>query len=75
MYSTEALSAAFYAKSNYIAYCCQVHLHTYTCIKYSLKRLAGQDDCAYRRTACWFSAPWAIVGETVLTDDGLLKTR
>jgi hypothetical protein len=28
--NTKALSAAFNAESNFIAYCCQVHSHTYT---------------------------------------------
>lgn len=75
MSSTDALSAAFDTEANYIAYCCQVHSHTYTCIKYSLKRLTGQDGSAHKRTACRFGAPWAAVEETAVTDDGLLKTR
>ncbi|KJZ68923.1 hypothetical protein HIM_11690 [Hirsutella minnesotensis 3608] len=37
MASTSALTAAFEDESNFIAYCCQVHSHTYTCLKYSLK--------------------------------------
>ncbi|KAJ6436015.1 Pol-like protein [Purpureocillium lavendulum] len=52
MNDTEALSAAFDAEANFIAHCCQVHSHTYTCIKYSLKGLTDHDADNYRRTAC-----------------------
>ncbi|KAJ3552042.1 hypothetical protein NPX13_g11212 [Xylaria arbuscula] len=75
MHNTEALSTAFNNESNYIAYCCQVHSHTYTCIKYSLKGLAEQDADNYRQTACRFKAPWKIVKETGFTEDGLLNIR
>ncbi|KAH8743149.1 hypothetical protein F5883DRAFT_477354, partial [Diaporthe sp. PMI_573] len=75
MNDTEALTAAFDAESNFIAYCCQVHSHTYTCIKYSLKGLANHDPGKYRRTACRFKAPWKIVDATGLSDDDLLTIR
>ncbi|KAJ3454832.1 hypothetical protein MRS44_013432 [Fusarium solani] len=76
MHDTEALAAAFDNESNYIAYCCQVHSHTYTCIKYSLKRLVGEGaDKHKKRTACRFKAPWRIVEDTGFTEDGLLKIR
>lgn len=75
MNNSEALTTAFEAESNYIAYCSQVHSHTFTCIKYSLKGLAGEHADKYRRTACRFRAPWKIVEETGFSEDGLLKTR
>ncbi|KAH6955959.1 PIF1-like helicase-domain-containing protein [Ilyonectria sp. MPI-CAGE-AT-0026] len=75
MKSTEALTTAFEDESNYIAYCSQVHSHTFTCIKYSLKGLTEQDADKYRRTACRFKAPWKIVDMTGFSEDGLLKTR
>ncbi|KAJ6436034.1 reverse transcriptase domain protein [Purpureocillium lavendulum] len=75
MNDTEALSAAFDAEANFIAHCCQVHSHTYTCIKYSLKGLTDHDADNYRRTACRFKAPWKIVDATGLSDDGLLAIR
>ncbi|EWY79571.1 hypothetical protein FOYG_17265 [Fusarium oxysporum NRRL 32931] len=75
MNSTEALTAAFENESNYIAYCCQVHSHTYTCLKYSLKGLAEQSADRNRRTACRFKAPWKIVEKTGFTKDGLLNIR
>jgi hypothetical protein len=75
MNSTEALTAAFENESNYIAYCCQIHSHTYTCLKYSLKGLAKQSADRNRRTLCRFKAPWKIVDETGFTKDGLLNIR
>jgi hypothetical protein len=29
----------------------------------------------YKRTACWFKAPWKIVEKFGFTEDGLLKIR
>jgi hypothetical protein len=75
MNSSEALTTAFEAESNYIAYCSQIHSHTFTCIKYSLKGLAGEHADKNRRTACRFRAPWKIVEETAFSEDGLLETR
>jgi hypothetical protein len=75
MRDTEALAAAFDSESNYIAYCCQVHSHTHTCIKYSLKGLVGDDADGHKRTACRFKAPWKIVENTGFTEDGLGKIR
>ncbi|KAG6996878.1 ATP-dependent DNA helicase pfh1 [Fusarium oxysporum f. sp. conglutinans] len=75
MNSTEALTAAFENESNYIAYCCQAHSHTYTCLKYSLKGLAEQGADKHRRTACRFKAPWKIVEQTGFSEEGLLKIR
>ncbi|KAM4063877.1 ATP-dependent DNA helicase PIF1 [Hirsutella rhossiliensis] len=75
MHNTEALAAVFDKESNYIAYCCQVHSHTYTCIKYSLKGLVGDGAHKHRRTPCRFKAPWKIVEESGFTEDGLLKIR
>jgi hypothetical protein len=75
MISTEALTAAFEDEANYIAYCSQVHSHTFTCIKYSLKGLSSQDTDAHKRTACRFKAPWKIVEETGFVEDSLLRIR
>jgi len=75
MNSTEALTAAFDDESNFIAYCCQIHSHTFTCLKYSLKGLAEQGTDKYRRTACRFKAPWKIVEATGFSEEGLLKVR
>ncbi|KAH8745781.1 hypothetical protein F5883DRAFT_702076 [Diaporthe sp. PMI_573] len=75
MHDAEALAAVFDKESNHIAYCCQVHSHTYTCIKYSLKGLVGEGVHKHKRTACRFKAPWKIVEESGFTEDGLLKIR
>lgn len=75
MRDTEALAAAFDNESNYIAYCCQVHPHTYTCINYSLKGLVGESADKRRGTARRFKVPWKIVENTGFTEDGLLKIR
>lgn len=74
-HDTETLAVVFDKESNYIAYCCQVHSHTYTCIKYSLKELVGEGAHKHKRTACRFKAPWKIVEESGFTEDGLLKIR
>ncbi|KAM4061599.1 PIF1-like helicase [Hirsutella rhossiliensis] len=75
MRSTLALTSAFEDESNFIAYCCQVHSHTYTCLKYSLKGVIEQGADQQRRTACRFKAPWKIFEETGFTEDGLLQIR
>ncbi|QLI65333.1 uncharacterized protein G6M90_00g006650 [Metarhizium brunneum] len=69
------LTAVFDEESNFIAFCCQVHSHTYTCLKYSLKGLVEQGAENYKRTACRFKAPWKIVEETGFTEEGLLRIR
>ncbi|KAJ6436571.1 hypothetical protein O9K51_10813 [Purpureocillium lavendulum] len=62
-------------RANFIAHCCQVHSHTFTCLKYSLKGLIEEGTDKYRRTACRFKAPWKLVEETGFTEDGLLRIR
>jgi len=71
----DALTEAFENESNYIAYCCQVQSHTYTCIKYSLQGLGDKGADAHRRTTCRFKAPWKTVEQTGFTTDGLLEIR
>ncbi|KAJ6436030.1 reverse transcriptase [Purpureocillium lavendulum] len=75
MASSQTLTAAFDDESNFIAHCCQVHSHTFTCLKYSLKGLVEEGTDKHRRTACRFKAPWKLVEETGFTDDGLLRIR
>ncbi|KAF5133556.1 hypothetical protein E5D57_004182 [Metarhizium anisopliae] len=75
MDSIEVLTAVFDEESNFIAFCCQVHSHTYTYLKYSLKGLVEQGAENYKRTACRFKAPWKIVEETGFTEEGLLRIR
>jgi hypothetical protein len=75
MTSTSALTSAFDDESNFIASCCQVHSHTFTCLKYSLKEIVEQGAGPQKRTACRFKAPWKIVDETRFTEEGLLQIR
>lgn len=73
--SNSALARAFEEESNYIAYCCQVHCHTYTCLKYSLKGIVEGDTNPHKRTLCRFRAPWKIVEKTMFDKEGLLHVR
>ncbi|KAJ3516318.1 hypothetical protein NM208_g14859 [Fusarium decemcellulare] len=75
MNSSETLTESFGDESNYIAYCCQVHSHTYTRIKYSLQGLAEGGANTNGRTTCRFKAPWKTVERTNFTTDGLLEIR
>ncbi|KAG7408961.1 ATP-dependent DNA helicase PIF1 [Fusarium oxysporum f. sp. raphani] len=75
MNNTATLAGAFDNESNFIAYCCQVHSHTYTCVKYSLKALVTEGAGQHRSTACRFKAPWKLVENTGFTEDGLLRIR
>ncbi|KAJ6436777.1 ectomycorrhiza-upregulated zf-MYND domain-containing protein [Purpureocillium lavendulum] len=75
MASSQTLTAAFDDESNFIAHCCQVHSHTFTCLKYSLKGLVEEGTDKHRRTACRFKAPWKLVEETGFTDDGCSRIR
>ncbi|KHO10972.1 hypothetical protein MAA_11509 [Metarhizium robertsii ARSEF 23] len=75
MDSIEVLTAVCDEESNFIAFCYQVHLHTYTYLKYSLQGLVEQGAENYKRTAYRFKAPWKIVEETGFTEEGLLRIR
>ncbi|KAH7461132.1 hypothetical protein FOMA001_g19195 [Fusarium oxysporum f. sp. matthiolae] len=75
MDNSDILTESFDNESNYIAYCCQVHSHTYTCIKYSVQGLTEGGVNATRRTTCRFKAPWKTVERTGFTTDGLLEIR
>ncbi|KAF6528270.1 hypothetical protein HZS61_008572 [Fusarium oxysporum f. sp. conglutinans] len=75
MHDAEWLSRAFKREANFIASRCQVHHHTATCVKYSIKEVlkAGLAKC--RTQLCRFRAPWRLVPETGFTDDGLLEVK
>jgi hypothetical protein len=73
--NAEWLSGEFEREANFVAYRCQVHHHTVTCVKYSIKEVlkAGVEKC--RAQLCRFRAPWKLVPETSFTDDGLLEAK
>ncbi|KAL6406058.1 hypothetical protein AUP68_10619 [Ilyonectria robusta] len=75
MHDAEWLSRAFERDANFIASRCQVHHHSATCVKYSIKEVlkAGLAKC--RTQLCRFRAPWRLVPETGFTDDGLLEVK
>jgi hypothetical protein len=65
----------FEREANFIASRCQVHHHSATCVKYSIKEVlkAGMAKC--KTQLCRFRAPWRLVPETSFTDDGLLEVK
>jgi hypothetical protein len=75
MHDAEWLSGELEREANFVASRCQVHHHTATCVKYSIKDVlkAGVDKA--RAQLCRFRAPWRIVAETGFTDDGLLEVK
>jgi hypothetical protein len=75
MYDADWLSMEFEREANFVASRCQVHHHTATCVKYSIKEAlkTGLEKC--RVQLCRFRAPWTLVPETGFTDDGLLEVK
>jgi hypothetical protein len=71
----EWLSGEFEREANLVAFRCQVHHHTATCVKYSIKEVskAGVEKC--RAQLCRFQAPWKLVPQTDFTEDGLLEVK
>jgi hypothetical protein len=71
----EWLSGGFEREANFVASRCQVHHHTATCVKYSIKQVmkTGAEKC--RAQLCRFRAPWKLVPETSFTEDGLLEIK
>ena len=62
-------------EANFVAYRCQVHHHSATCVKYSIRKVMekGLKDC--RTQLCRFRAPWGLIKETSFTTDGLLDIK
>ncbi|KAL2127504.1 hypothetical protein VTI74DRAFT_10627 [Chaetomium olivicolor] len=75
VHDAEWLSGEFEREANFVASRCQVHHHTATCVKYSIKQAmkAGAEKC--RAQLCRFRAPWKLVPETSFTEDGLLEIK
>lgn len=66
----KAQSVAFDAEAKFTAHCCQI-LFSRVFSEWPHHHDAGK----YRRTACWFRAPWNIADATGLGDDGPLAIR
>lgn len=62
-------AAAFEDEANFCAGASQVHTHSPTCLKYSFKRRNGN------RNLCRFGAPWKLIENTKITEDGLLQVK
>ncbi len=75
MHNGPWLLVGFEGEANFIASRCQIHHHTATCVKYSIKEAlkAGPGKC--RMQLCRFRAPWKLVPETGFTEDGLLEVK
>jgi len=71
----EWLSKEFEREANFAASRCQVHHHTATCVKYSIKEALRVGLTKCKTQLCRFRAPWRLVPETGFTDDGLLEVK
>jgi hypothetical protein len=69
------LKDAFESEANFVAFCSQVHSHSPTCVKYSIKDIAKVGFSEYKRQPCRFKAPWKIIPETHYTNDGILEIK
>ncbi|EGY20851.1 uncharacterized protein VDAG_02375 [Verticillium dahliae VdLs.17] len=67
--NSQQFSAAFDEEANFCAGATQIHTHSPTCVKYSIR---GQGK---RRDPCRFKAPWKVVERTAFTDGGVLQIR
>ncbi|KAM4054368.1 PIF1-like helicase [Hirsutella rhossiliensis] len=67
--SAEQFSAGFEEEANFCAGATQIHTHSPTCVKYSLGNKGRRGDL------CRFKAPWKLVEETTLSQDGVLRIR
>ena len=61
-------AASFEEEANFCAGATQIHTHSPTCVKYSLKR-------GVKGSLCRFKAPWPNVAKTAFTEEGVLQIR
>jgi hypothetical protein len=67
--NSHQFAAAFEEEANFCAGATQIHTHSPTCVKYSIRRQRGGCDL------CRFKAPWRLVEETAFAEDGVLQIR
>jgi hypothetical protein len=65
----DQFAAAFDEEANFCAGATQIHTHSDTCVKYSIKK-KGQ-----KGNPCRFKAPWKVVEKTGFNEDGVLQIR
>jgi len=75
MHDAEWLSTAFDREANFVASRCQVHHHSATCVKYSIRDILKEGVAKCKTHPCRFRAPWRLVPETGFTVDGLLEVK
>ncbi|RXG41776.1 hypothetical protein VDGE_30528 [Verticillium dahliae] len=75
MHDAEQLSGDFDREANFVASRCQVHHHSATCVKYSIKEVLKGGGAKCESQLCRFRAPWRLVPETGFTEEGLLEVR
>lgn len=67
--NNQLFASAFDEEANFCAGATQIHTHSPTCVKYSMKG-GGR-----KRDLCRFKAPWKLVERTTFTEDGVLQIR
>jgi hypothetical protein len=76
VHDAQHLRETFEAEANFVAYCCQIHTHSATCVKYHAKEItSGSVDWKKKKPRCRFQAPWRLVEDTTFTEEGLLRVR
>lgn len=65
----QQFAATFNEEANFCAGSTQIHVHTPTCVKYSMT------GPGRKRDLCRFKAPWRLVERTAFTEDGVLQIR
>ncbi|KAM3449851.1 hypothetical protein NHJ6243_009907 [Beauveria neobassiana] len=67
--NSEQFAATFDEEANFCAGATQIHTHSPTCVKYSIRRQGKNRDL------CRFKAPWTLSDKTAFTHGGVLQIR
>lgn len=67
--NSQQFASSFDEEGNFCAGATQIHTHSPTCVKYSIR---GQRK---NRDPCRFKAPWRLVERTAFTESGVLQIR
>ena len=67
--NSQQFASSFDEEANFCAGATQIHTHSPTCVKYSIR---GQGK---NRDPCQFKAPWRLVERTAFTESGVLQIR
>src|SRR5215469_2914578 len=69
MQDSQQFAAVFNEEANFCTGSSQIHIHTPTCVKYSIT------GPGRKRDLCRFKAPWRLVERTAFTADGVLQIQ